>query len=225
MDDGPFRNRQEAGQTLADSLRHHAGREDVGVLALPRGGVPVAFEIARALEAELDVFLRRKLVVPGHEELAMGAIASGGIQVMNRQVVDRLRLSEATVAAAVQQEREELQRRERQYRGGRPPISVRDRTVIVVDDGLATGASMRAAVEALRLQRPRWLAVAVPVAAAEACDELRKAVDEVVCVRTPAPFNSVGEWYVDFDQTGDEEVRALLARAQRERKEPSQPPR
>ncbi|CAN5864645.1 phosphoribosyltransferase [soil metagenome] len=208
-----FQDRVEAGQVLASELGAYVGQPDVLVLALPRGGVPVAFEVAQALHAPLDVFLVRKLGVPGHEELAMGAIASGGVRVLNRSVVDSLSIPDHVIAAVAVQEQRELERREHAYRGNRPDPEVRGRTVLLVDDGLATGATMRAAAAAIRAQEPRRLVVAVPVAARETCDEFRDEVDEVVCAITPEPFYAVGVWYRDFSQTTDEEVHELLERA------------
>ena len=208
-----FQDRVEAGQVLASELGAYVGQPNVLVLALPRGGVPVAFEVARALHAPLDVFLVRKLGVPGHEELAMGAIASGGVRVLNRSVVDSLSIPDHVIAAVAVQEQRELERREHAYRGNRPDPEVRGRTVLLVDDGLATGATMRAAAAAIRAQEPRRLVVAVPVAARETCDEFRDEVDEVVCAITPEPFYAVGVWYRDFSQTTDEEVHELLERA------------
>jgi putative phosphoribosyl transferase len=208
-----FRDRVDAGEILARHLDHFYGRDDVLVLALPRGGVPVGFQVARALGAPLDVFLVRKLGVPGHEELAMGAIASGGVRVMNHQVVRMSGVTPRQIAAAVAREEEELRRREREYRGERPMPEVRGKTVILVDDGLATGATMRAAAQALEAQGPARLVVAVPVAAAETCREFTAEVDEVVCAVTPEPFWGVGMWYQDFGQTTDDEVRELLRRA------------
>ena len=210
MDPVRFRDRSDAGRRLAEQLAEYADRADVRVLALPRGGVPVGWEVARALGAPLDVFLVRKLGIPGHEELAMGAIASGGVRVLNRQVVDTFSIPERTVAAVAATEQEELERREREYRAGRAAPDVRGRTVILVDDGLATGSTMRAAVAALRAQEPGELVVAVPVGAAETCSELAREVDRVVCAATPEPFLAVGLWYEDFAQTTDEEVRSLL---------------
>jgi putative phosphoribosyl transferase len=209
----PFRDRAEAGRRLAARLVEHAGRPDVLVLALPRGGVPVAFEVARALEAPLDIFVVRKLGVPGHEELAMGAIASGGTWVLNNDVIESLNPPFRVVQAVAARERLELERRERAYRGNRPPLEVRGRTVILVDDGLATGSSMRAALRAIRRQGPARLVVAVPVGAMETCEELHDEADEVVCARAPYPFYSVGQWYEDFTQTSDEEVHDLLGQA------------
>ena len=208
-----FRDRTDAGRQLAAKLALYAGRTDVRVLALPRGGVPVAFEVAKALRAPLDVFLVRKLGLPGHEELAMGAIASGGVRVLNEDVVRRFRVSDDVIDAVAAEEEKELDRRERLYRGDRPTTDVRDRTVILVDDGLATGATMRAAVVALRQQRPARIVVAVPVGAAETCAEFETEADDTVCAHTPKPFYGVGMWYDDFSQTTDEEVRELLERA------------
>ena len=208
-----FRDRVDAGRTLAESLQEYRGRNDVVVLALPRGGVPVGFELAHRLEVPLDVFLVRKLGVPGHEELAMGAIASGGVRVVNDTVVTELGLTDDDIARAAATEGRELERREHLYREGRTPVDVRDRTVILVDDGHATGASMRAAARAVRELRPDRVIVAVPVAAGATCEELRTEVDDVVCVVTPEPFLSIGSWYEDFSQTSDDEVRRLLAQS------------
>ena len=213
-----FRDRREAGRFLARELAAYANRPDVIVLALPRGGVPVGYEIAQALHAPLDVFLVRKLGVPGHEEYAMGAIASGGVSVLNEEVVQRLGISPYPIETLAAREQRELERRERAYRGERPPPEVSGRTVILVDDGLATGASMQAAVLALRRLQPARIVVAVPVAAPETCEQLREIADEVVCATTPEPFYAVGLWYEDFSQTSDEEVRALLAQAEEARK-------
>ena len=207
-----FKDRAEAGRRLANALRTYGGRSDVIVLGLPRGGIPVAFEVARALPAPLDVFLVRKLGVPGREELAMGAIASGGVRVLNADVVRALRVSDQAITAAVKRESEELRRREREYRGGRDAPELGGQTVILVDDGLATGASMKAAVLAVRQERPARVVVAAPVAAASTCAELRAEADEVVCLRTPEPFLAVGRWYLDFPQTTDDEVRDSLSR-------------
>ena len=208
-----FRDRSEAGRLLAAKLADCADRPDVVVLALPRGGVPVAYEVARALGAPLDVFLVRKLGIPGHEELAMGAVATGGVRVLNEQVVRALRIPDYVIDAIAAKEEQELARRERLYRGDRPPPDVRGRTVILVDDGLATGATMHAAIQALRQQQPAHIVVAVAAASPEACDELKEEVDDVVCAVTPEPFYAVGLWYEDFSQTTDEEVRDLLARS------------
>jgi putative phosphoribosyl transferase len=211
-----FRNRSEAGQFLAQKLKGYADREDVIVLALPRGGVPVAFEVARGLHATLDVFVVRKLGVPGHEELAMGAIASGGVLVIEPSVVEDLAIPMEVVVDVSAREEEERLRREREYRGDRPAPEVRGRTVILVDDGLATGSTMRAAVGALKKLRPAKIVVAVPVAVRSACAELAEEVDEVVCARTPESFYAVSQWYAEFAQTTDEEVRELLGRAEEE---------
>lgn len=209
-----FHNRLEAGRLLGDELaRRFGGRGDLLVLALPRGGVPVGYAVARALHAPLDLFIVRKLGVPGHEELAMGAIASGGIRVLNDEVLGYIPVSEEAIEAVAQREERELARRERAYRGDRPSVDVSGRTVIVVDDGLATGSSMRAAVRALRKMEPRAIIVAVPVAASSTCVELRDEVDDVVCLRMPEPFQAVGLWYEDFSQTTDEEVHDLFDRA------------
>jgi predicted phosphoribosyltransferase len=208
----PFRDRSQAGQVLAQKLSHYRDHPDVVVLALPRGGVPVGYQVARALNAPFDVFIVRKLGVPGHEEYAMGAIASGGVTVMNPDAA-RAAVPQSAIDAIVEREQRELQRRERVYRGNRLPIDLAAHIVIVVDDGLATGSSMRAAVTAIRKQNPARLVVAVPVAAPEACQDFESDADEVVCVRTPQPFQAVGLWYEDFDQTRDEEVHALLEAA------------
>jgi len=212
-----FRDRAEAGRILARELGRYRADPNVVVLALPRGGVPVGFELARALEAPLDVFVVRKLGAPGHEELAIGAIASGGTRVLNEHVVREFGLDEGAIARAAATEQEELERREHAYRGDRGPVEVEGRTVILVDDGLATGATMRAAALALRARNPERLVVAVPVAAAQTCEEFRGDVDEVVCAVTPEPFLAVGAWYQDFSQTSDDEVRDLLERANRDR--------
>jgi predicted phosphoribosyltransferase len=210
---GPrFRDRHEAGRLLATALSAHSGRADLLVLALPRGGVPVGFEVARALGAPLDVMQVRKLGVPGHEELAMGAIASGGVQILSEDVVDTLSITDRVIATVAAAEEQELDRRERVYRGGRPFPDVRGRTVILVDDGLATGSTMRAAAVALHAQGVGRLIAAVPVAPKEACDRLRDVVDDVICAVTPTPFVAVGEWYEDFTQTTDADVQELLRR-------------
>src|SRR5438132_6420223 len=205
-----FRDRHEAGRLLAEKLTAYAGRPEVIVLALPRGGVPVAYEVARALRAPLDIFLVRKLGLPGHEELAMGAVASGGIRVLNEEVVRALRIPEEVIDEVAAVELEELERRERLYRGDRPPPDVRGRTVILIDDGLATGSTMRAAIAALRQQHPARIVVAVPVGAPETCAEFQDEADEAICALTPEPFYAVGLWYGDFTQTTDKEVRDLL---------------
>ena len=209
---GLFRDRRDAGRLLAEKLAAYANRPDALVLALPRGGVPVAYEVARALGAPLDVFVVRKLGVPGYEELAMGAVATGGVRVLNDQLVERLGIPEQMIDAVAARELQELARRERRYRGGRPPPDVRGRTVILVDDGLATGATMHAAIEALRQQKPTRIVVAVPTASPETCEEMKTKADDVICAITPAPFQAVGRWYQDFSQTTDEEVEALLSR-------------
>lgn len=208
-----FRHRAAAGQLLAGKLASYRNRPDVLVLALPRGGVPVAFEVAQALHIPLDVFLVRKLGLPGQEELAMGAIATGGTRVINEEVVGTLNIPPEVIDTVAVEEQQELNRREADYRDGHPPPDVRGRTVILVDDGLATGSTMRAAVAALRQQDPARIVVAVPVGAPDTCAELESQADEVVCVQMPQPFYAVGAWYEDFAQTSDEEVRELLARA------------
>jgi predicted phosphoribosyltransferase len=206
----PFEDRRAAGRALAELLRHYADRHDLLVLALPRGGVPVAFEVAQALGAPLDLFLVRKLGTPGHRELAMGAIASGGVRVLNDDVVRWYGVTPADIERVAREEQHELERREAAYREGREPAPVEERTVILIDDGLATGSTMRAAVHAIRLRRPARVVVAVPVGAPQTCDELAAIADEVVCARTPEPFAAVGQWYLNFDQTTDDEVRDLL---------------
>ena len=208
-----FRDRAEAGRLLAEQLKRYAGRDDVVVLALPRGGVPVGFEVAKALGAPLDVFVVRKLGVPGHEEFAMGALAGGGLVVLSPQAVGALEISDAEIRRTVAAEQRELERREAAYRGGHDPPDVKGKTVILVDDGLATGSTMRAAALAVRQLDPARVVVAVPVASRETCDEFRDDVDEIVCLVTPEPFHAVGIWYDDFTQTSDAEVRELLARA------------
>lgn len=208
-----FVDRKQAGKLLAAGLKRYAGRLDTIVLALPRGGVPVAFEIAQALSAPLDVFLVRKLGLPGQEELAMGAIATGGVRVLNRDVVSHLAIPQRIIDTVSQQAQQELERRERLYRGDRPPPAVRGMTVILVDDGLATGSTMRAAITALKKLEPGRIVIAVPVAPPSTVDELKKEVDQVACVIEPEPFDGVGRWYEDFSQTTDHEVRSLLDRA------------
>jgi putative phosphoribosyl transferase len=214
-----YRDRLSAGLVLGERLLKYAGRGDVLVLALPRGGVPVGYGVVRILELPLDVFVVRKLGVPGHEELAMGAIATGGVRVLNPDVVEALRIPDDVIAGAVDREERELFRREGLFRGSRPPPRTRGQTVILVDDGLATGSTMKAAVQALREQEPARIVVAVPVGAPSTCDAFRDEADEVVCAATPEPFRAVGLWYEDFTQTTDEEVRELLERAARERAE------
>ena len=207
-----FRNRTDAGRQLAEKLAAYADRPDVLVLALPRGGVPVGYEVSRALGAPLDVFLVRKLGAPGYEELAMGAVASGGVRVLNDEIVRGLGISDHEIDAAAARELQELARRQRLYRGDRPPPDVAGRTVILVDDGLATGATMRAAIRASRQQQPARIVVAVPTASADTSETLKTEADDVVCAMTPEPFLAVGHWYEDFTQTTDDEVRELLAR-------------
>ena len=214
MDERRFRDRTEAGRLLAERLRSYAGRDDVVVLALPRGGVPVAYEVAKELGAPLGLFLVRKVGVPGHEELAMGAIASGGILVLNERLVQALGLDEGALQQAIDQELRELERREAAYDDKRSRPELEAKTVILVDDGLATGSSMRAAALAVRRVNPARVVIAVPVAAEETCDAFRDIVDEVVCEVTPRPFQAVGLWYEDFTQTSDDEVRELLERAE-----------
>jgi predicted phosphoribosyltransferase len=206
-----FRDRRHAGAVLAGRLQHLRGSGNVVVLALPRGGVPVAHEVALALAAPMDVFVVRKLGLPGHPELAMGAVATGGVRVMNEDVLAVYRPSAAAIEAVTRAELTELERRERAYRDGRPPLPLEDRTVILVDDGLATGSTMRAAVLAVRRLRPARVIVAAPVGARPTCDALRDIADEVVCALIPDPFSAVGVWYVDFAQTTDQEVRHLLS--------------
>jgi putative phosphoribosyl transferase len=217
MMESMYRDRFEAGQRLATKLMAYADRQDVLVLGLPRGGVPVAYEVAKVLHAPLDVFIVRKLGVPGREELAMGAIATGGIRVINESVVRMLHIPEHIIDAVAAREQQELERREHLYRDDRPPPDVHACTVILIDDGLATGSTMRAAIEALRLQHPARLVVAVPVAALPTCEELGTEVDEIVCAQTPEPFYGVGLWYENFSQTTDEEVHDLLAQAEQEK--------
>ncbi len=208
-----YRDRTHGGRELASKLLEYAGRPDVIVLALPRGGVPVAFEVAKVLRAPLDVFVVRKLGVPGHEEYALGAIATGGVRVVDERVVRATGVTREQLEAVTAAEQRELERRERQYRGDRLPPNVAGRTAILVDDGLATGSTMRAAVEALRQEGAARVVVAVPIAPPETCDAFRDIADDIVCARTPEPFYAVGLWYEDFSQTSDEEVRELLERA------------
>jgi putative phosphoribosyl transferase len=211
-----FPDRHDAGRSLAEKLRDYAGRADAILLALPRGGVPVAYEVAAELGLPLDVFVVRKLGVPGHEELAMGAIAGGGTLVLDRRVVGELEIDEPTIRQAIAAERRRLDEGERRYRGDRPPPDLRGRTAILVDDGLATGSSMRAAVRAVKAAGPATIVVAVPVAPRETCDDLSRVADRVVCAVTPPGFMSVGSWYEDFAQTSDDEVTELLERARRQ---------
>lgn len=205
-----FRDRKQAGERLAKKLMRYADRDDVLVLALPRGGVPVGFEIAHALRVPLDVFVVRKIGTPGQEELAMGAIAPGGVREINQDIVEALMISDETIELLARQEQAELERREKAYRGDRPGPEVRDRIIILVDDGLATGASMRAAIHALKKMMPAKIIVAVPVGAVDTCEELGKRVDQIICLDRPEPFYGVGGWYADFSQTSDREVRELL---------------
>ncbi|MCX6047313.1 MAG: phosphoribosyltransferase [Chloroflexi bacterium] len=207
-----FRDRTDAGQQLAAKSMHYAGQPDLLVLGLPRGGVPVAFEVARALEAPLDIFLVRKLGVPGQEELAMGALASGGVRVLNQKVIAELHIPDNVLAAATKAEQQELVRREQTYRGERPAPTLQNKTVILVDDGLATGASMRAAVLAIQVQKPARIVVAVPTAAHQTGQEFKGLADEIICVETPKPFWGVGWWYENFSPTSDQEVCLLLKR-------------
>ncbi|MEH1939661.1 MAG: phosphoribosyltransferase [Nostoc sp.] len=208
-----FKDRRFAGQVLAKELAAYTNRPDVVVLGLPRGGVPVAFEVAKALDAPLDVLVVRKLGVPNQEELAMGAIASGGVRIVNEYIISQMKISDEVIARVAVQEERELDRRERLYRGNRPLRDLQERTVILVDDGLATGATMWAAIMAVRKQQPAEIVIAVPVAAPETCQELKAEVNEIVCISAPSPFHSVGLWYDNFPQTTDEEVCDLLAKA------------
>jgi putative phosphoribosyl transferase len=206
-----FHDRADAGRKLAKELRSYADRNDVLVLGIPRGGVVVAFEVAKALHAPLDIFVSRKLGVPGQEELAFGAVSSGGVRILDQEIVGALAIPQRQIEECSQRAREELERRERLYRGGRPPLALEGRTVILVDDGIATGSSMRAAIQALRQLKPARLAVAVPVAPQATCARLKREVDELVCVQTPKYFYAIGQFYEDFSQVGDEEVSELLA--------------
>jgi putative phosphoribosyl transferase len=210
-----FRNRSEAGRVLAGLLKSHANDPNAVVLALPRGGVPVGYEVARVLRTPLDVFVVRKLGLRGHSEFAIGAIATGGVRVLNAEAVRSLNISSEEIEATALEEQQELERREAAFRGSRPPLEIHGRNVILVDDGLATGSTMRAAVVALRQKRPQSITIAVPVAAPDTCYELRAEVDDVICPLTPEPFIAVGLWYEDFAQTTDEEVRELLEDAAR----------
>ena len=210
MPERAFPDRHAAGRELADRLRTYAGRDDVLVLALPRGGVPVASQVAEALGAPLDLFLVRKLGTPGHRELAMGAIASGGVRVLNDDVVEWYGVTPRDIELVAREEQRELERREAEYREGRPTTPLTGRVVILIDDWLATGSTMKAAVQAVKQQGPSRVIVAVPVGARDTCVELDAIADEVVCARMPQPFSAVGQWYIDFDQTTDEEVKALL---------------
>lgn len=208
-----YADRRDAGRQLAEALTHYRGERDLLVLALPRGGVPVAFEVALSLEAELDLLIVRKLGTPGHSELAMGAIATGGVEVLNEALIRDLAIDEASIERVRIREREELERREAHYRKNRPAPVLSARPIILVDDGLATGATMRAGVQSVRAAGPSRLVVAVPVAPADAVEDLAARVDEVVCPLQPRNFNAVGRWYRDFEQTSDDEVRSLLAEA------------
>lgn len=205
-----YKDRAEAGKLLATKLTAYFNQPDVLILGLPRGGVPVAFEVAKALHASLDVFLVRKLGVPDQKELAMGAIASGGVRVLNQDIVESLNITEDAINTVATSEQQELERREYAYRDNRPPVDVRDRIVILVDDGIATGATMRAAIAAIKPQQPKRLVIAVPVASPETCKQFKAEVDEIICANTPERFQAVGLWYKDFSQTTDEQVRDLL---------------
>jgi len=211
----PYRDRRHAGVELGARLDRFKGRNDVVILALPRGGVPVAYEVGRALEAPLDVFVVRKLGLPGYPELAMGAIASGGVRVLNDDVVTWYRIPDHVIEKVAREEQAELERREREYRNGRPLLELKGRTVLLVDDGLATGSTMKAAVEAVRAHVPSRVVVAVPVGSPDTCHEFANVADEIVCARAPDHFAAVGQWYRDFSQTTDEEVRNLLDGASR----------
>lgn len=219
-DEGMFRDRRHAGRVLASRLQEkYAAHADLVVLGLPRGGVPVAYEVARRLRAPLDVFVVRKLGVPGQEEFAMGALASGGLRVLNQDVVQRLGITKEDILEVTRAEEQELARRERAYRGERAPTAISGKTVILIDDGLATGSTMRAAIQALRQRQPARVVAAVPVASPETCSEMADEADDMVCAVTPEPFYAVGLWYEDFSQTRDEEVRALLEAARREQEQ------
>jgi putative phosphoribosyl transferase len=208
-----FRDREEAGRKLAEQLHAYANRKDVIVLGIPRGGVPVAFEVAKALDAPLDIFLSRKLGVPGQEELAFGAIATGGTRVLDREIIEAAGISEEQIGQITARVQKELERRANLYRGARPPLKVKGLTVLLVDDGIATGSSMRAAIDALRQMKPARLVVAVPVAPLSTCNRLRREVDEFICVHMPDEFYAIGQFYEDFSQMADEEVTELLRRA------------
>ena len=214
-----FKNRDEAGRRLASRLGKYADRDDVIVLGVPRGGVPIAFEVATTLNLPLDIFVLRKLGVPGHEELAFGAIGSGGVRVLNEDVVERLGISDLKIDLVIRTEREELERREKLYRGNRPPLDVHERTVILVDDGIATGASVMVAIQALKQMKPAAIVVAAPVAPRATYERLRREVDEMVCVEMPEPFYGVGQFYLDFSQVSDNEVIELFEGASRQRAE------
>lgn len=212
----PFIDRRDAGRKLARKLSTYAGQPNILVLALPRGGVPVAYEVALALSAPLDVFIVRKLGLPGREELAMGAVASGGVRVLNGDIIRTLSIPDEVIHIVAKRELQELQRREKLYRKDRPSPEVSDRTILLIDDGLATGASMRAAIAGLRAQHPARIVVAIPAAAPDVCEAFRSEVDDIVCAITPEPFYGVGRWYEDFSQVTDEEVRILLEEANRQ---------
>ncbi|HEU5076777.1 MAG TPA: phosphoribosyltransferase [Polyangiaceae bacterium] len=216
-----FRDRRHAGRVLAAALGKYRGT-DVIVLGLPRGGVPVAYEVARALGAPLDVFVVRKLGVPGHEELAMGALASGGLVVLNEYIVRSLGITKEDIFEVTRTENHELARRERAYRGGRAPVNSWGKTVVLIDDGLATGATMRAAIRTLRQRTPARVVAAVPVAARETCSEMADEADDMICAATPEPFQAVGPWYEDFSQTTELEIRELLEAARREQEQREQ---
>lgn len=209
-----FENRMDAGRQLAQKLKKYAGRKNVVVLGIPRGGVPVGFEVANALKAPLDIFLSRKLGVPGQEELAFGALASGGIRVLDRELIRELGISGEDIERATRTVKKELERRERLYRGDRPPLRVAGKIAVLVDDGIATGSSMRAAIQALQQMGPAQIVVAVPVAPARTCDSLRPEVDELVCIQAPELFWAIGQFYEDFSQVTDQEVTELLRRAE-----------
>ena len=209
----PFSNRVEAGKQLASVLQDYANRQDVLVLGLPRGGVPVAFEVAQSLNVPLDVCIVRKLGVPAHKELAMGAIGLGGVRVLNQDVIEMWNISQSEIDRVNACEQEELERRDLLYRCGRPYPVLEGKIVILVDDGIATGATLNAAISSLRQQQPKAIVVATPVAPRSICKSLKKTVDKVVCLSTPEPFYAIGQWYVDFDQTSDEEVQHLLERS------------
>ncbi len=217
-----FLDRYDAGRRLAAALFRYADQPDLLILALPRGGVPVAYEVARALQASLDVFLVRKLGFPGHEELAMGAIATGGVRILNQQLIQMYGVPAELIERVTAAEQGEMERRERLYRDGRGPPDVWGRPVVLIDDGLATGSTMRAAVEALREEGARKIVVAVPVAPLETCESLREEVDDIVCGMTPEPFRAVGKWYANFSETTDDEVRELLTRSGRQLHSPAQ---
>ncbi|MDB6041095.1 MAG: putative phosphoribosyltransferase [Verrucomicrobiales bacterium] len=213
-----YQNRRDAGKALARHLSAYQDAPDAIVLALPRGGVPVAYEVAERLHLPLDLFMVRKLGVPLFEELAMGAIASGGVRILNEEVINRLRITPQIIDAATEEQQDELRRREFRYRGDRPPLDLDGKRVILIDDGLATGSSMRAAIQALRLLNPEEITVAVPVGCLEICEQLQKEVGEVICAKTPEPFQAVGQWYADFGQTNDAEVTELFNRSAHHRR-------